>query len=337
VDSSYLQALLCKEQQTHSFSIAFDKYGRDNVYAADVAEYLRTSHEAITLTADEFLQYLERGIKLTARPHMYQGEAMFLKLYEHIATRFPNATIVSGQTADGAFDSAPPRPIQMALRFGNLPRQLLDVMLSYITDEWCGLAAGLQAANISSDSLRRIERRSGICQKVAGYLGFAHDVFSHTAEMANWFAGDKEDKLAKAHLYSGEMRRIPNMLHALTEAVGLVVVFPFLDPTFLEYTLTIPATLKRRKYLGKKLAERYISHRYVHRPKIAKNIPFGTLFTEAEQWVELLNVIKKVGYYGFDVNDMIANREYALVLRLINFHLWNRNVLNPERGRSGGC
>ena len=48
VDSSYLQALLVGQQQTHSFSIAFDTYGRDNVYAADVARCLGTAHEAVT-------------------------------------------------------------------------------------------------------------------------------------------------------------------------------------------------------------------------------------------------------------------------------------------------
>ena len=75
------------------------------------------------------------------------------------------------------------------------------------------------------------------------------------------FAGN-EDRLAKAHLYTSEQRRIPNMLSALAGSVGLRIVFPFLDPAFLEYVLTIPATLKRRKYLGKKFG------RKTHEPEI---------------------------------------------------------------------
>ena len=65
---------------------------------------MRQSH----LDGDEFLRYVERGVKVSGKPYMYQGEAMFLKLYEHIAERFPNTTIVSGQTADAALDSGLP-------------------------------------------------------------------------------------------------------------------------------------------------------------------------------------------------------------------------------------
>jgi asparagine synthetase B (glutamine-hydrolysing) len=328
VDSSYLQALLLEQQHVHSFSIAFDASGQDNVYAADVARHLGTAHEALTFTADEFLQCIERGIKVTGKPYMYQGEAMFLKLYGHIATRFPKTTIISGQTADGALDSAIPRPIRLALQLQRMPHQLLDQALSYITDEWRGLAAELQALPISSENLRRIERRSGTCQRVARYLGCSHDVYAQIAVMTNDFPGSKEDKLAKSHLYNGEMRRIPNMLHALAESVGSRLAFPFLEPGFLEYTLTIPAKLKRGKYLGKKLAERHISRRYVYRPKISKGIPYGKLFTQERQWVDVLNTIKEAAYYGFDVDELINSQEYPLLLRLINFHIWKLRVLD---------
>jgi asparagine synthetase B (glutamine-hydrolysing) len=337
VDSSYLQALLLEQRHSYSFSIAFDTFGRDNLYAADVAQYLGTTHEAVTFSADEFLQCIEHGIKVTGKPHMYQGEAMFLKLYGHIAKRFPRTTVISGQTADGALDSALPRPIQIALQLEYLPYQIMDPLLTYITLEWRGLAAELRAANISSVSLCRIERRSSICQRVARYLGCSHDVYAHIASIANEFSGNKEDKLAKAHLYSGEMRRIPNMLHALAGSVGLRIVFPFLEPALLEYALTIPATLKRKKYLGKKLAERHLPRSYVYRPKIGKGIPYRMLFTQETQWVDLLSVIRKAGYYRFDIDDMIASQEYALLLRLINFDMWKRQVLDSAtEGRFGG-
>ena len=149
------------------------------------------------------------------------------------------------------------------------------------------------------------------------------------------FAGSKEDRLAKVHLYTSEQRRIPNMLSALAASLGLRMEFPFLDPAFLEYVLTIPAKLKRRKYLGKKLAERYINRKYVYRPKIDKGVPYGKLFAEDGHFGEILKAIKVAGYYRFDVDEMIVNQEYALLLRLINFHLWKRYVLESEELRAG--
>jgi asparagine synthetase B (glutamine-hydrolysing) len=328
VDSSYLQALLLERQHAHSFSIAFEASGQDNVYAADVARYLRTTHDAITFNANDFLNYIERGISVTGKPYMYQGEAMFLKLYGHIAQRLPHAMVISGQTADGALDSALPKPIRIALQLTLMPQQLLDLFLGYISGEWRGLVADLRAATISSVCLPRIERRSATCQRVTRYLGSSHDVYHRIAAMANGFSGEMEDKLAKTHLYSGEMRRIPNMLHALAQSVGLRIAFPFLEPAFLEYTLTIPATLKRRKYLGKKLAERHLTRSYVHRPKISKGVPYRRLFTQEEQWVDRLNAIRRSGFYGFDIDDMIGSEDYLLLLRLINFDIWTRDVMN---------
>ncbi len=330
VDSSYLQALLLEEGQVHSFSIAFAAAGLDNVYASDVAQHLGTTHEAISFDSDEFLQYIERGITVTGKPFMYQGEAMFLKLYDHIATRFPGTTVISGQTADGALDSALSRPIQLALTLNLVPHHLLDLLLGYVSPEWRGLTVALRSARISSETLRRIARHSDTCARVARYLGCSHDMYAPIAAMANGFTGGTEDKLAKAHLYGGEMRRIPHMLHALAESVGLRTALPFLEPSFLEYTLTIPAVLKRRKYLGKKLAARHIPRAYVYRPKISKRIPYGRLFTQEAPWVDLLNAIRRARYYGFDVDEMIADAEHLLLLRLINFHIWKRRVLASE-------
>jgi asparagine synthetase B (glutamine-hydrolysing) len=323
-----LQALLLEQQRPYSFSIAFEAFGEDNAYARDVAQHLRTVHEALTFNAADFLTYIERGISVTGKPYMYQGEAMFLKLYEHIAMRLPEATVVSGQTADGALDSNIPRPIQIALGLRCLPSFLLDNALAYASDEWRGLASHLSGTEISSELLRRIERRTHICQRVARYLGHSHDVYSLIASTANSFSGNVEDKLAKSHLYNGAMRRMPNMWHSLADSVDLKLTFPFLEPRFLEYTLTIPATLKRRKYLGKKLAERHIPRTYVHRPKISKRVPYGKLYTQQQEWVDLLNTIKKSNYYGFNVDEMINQKEYLLLLRLINFHLWKRDIID---------
>jgi hypothetical protein len=124
------------------------------------------------------------------------------------------------------------------------------------------------------------------------------------------------------------MRRIPNILNALAESAGVKIRFPFLESSFLEYTLTIPARFKRRKYLGKKLAAKHIPRRYVYRPKIGKGIPYKTLFTQHPQWVELLNVIRKASYFGFDIDEMITDEENLLLLRLINFHIWKRCILD---------
>jgi asparagine synthetase B (glutamine-hydrolysing) len=334
VDSSYLQALLLKERQPYSFSIQFDVYGRDNDYARDVANQLGTTHDAMVFTSSDFLRLLERGVRITQKPYIYQGEAMFLKLYAHIAERCRGAAVVSGQTADGALASAPSKPIQLALRSRMVPHPLVDLILRRFTDEWRGVVRDLRGPAITAETMRRIERYSRRCRTVAEYLGFEHDVFIHTAEMANGFAGGTDDKLAKAHLYSGEMRRIPSVLHALAAAEGLAVAFPFLDPTFLEYTLSIPASLKQRKYLGKKLATRYVTPKYVRRAKLSKQVPYQSVFKEAE-WSQILNVIRNERYFGFDVDTMIARQDHALILRLVNFHLWTTCILDFEHGDSG--
>jgi hypothetical protein len=85
--------------------------------------------------------------------------------------------------------------------------------------------------------------------------------------------------------------------------------------------------LKRRKYIGKKLAERYVKRKFVYRPKIDKGVPYRRVFAEDEQLGELLKTIAKAGYYQFDLAEMIAGREYVLLLRLINFHIWKEHVL----------
>lgn len=327
-DSSYLQALLLEQQHTHSFSIAYDVFGQDNSYATDVARYLGTTHEALTFNANDFLKYIEQGIKVTSKPYMYQGETMFFKLYERVASRFPNTTIITGHGADSSFDGEVPGPIRIALRLNLLPRQLLDWVLGYLSPDWGGITAELRARTISSEGLARIARQTSTCQRVARYLGHSYDVYADTVTVANRLMGDKEHRLGKAHLFGSGMRRTPSVLHGLAGSVGLRVVSPFLEPEFLEYTLTIPAKLKRRKVLVKRLALRHLPREYVDRPKIGKGVPYAQLFAQDEQWIDRLNAIKRAQYYGFDVDEMLTDRQFLLLLRLVNFDIWKRHVLD---------
>jgi asparagine synthetase B (glutamine-hydrolysing) len=233
VDSSYLQALLLRHNQRHSFSIAFDSYGIDNRYAGDVAYSLGTTHESITFPRRDLVRYIERGVKLTRKPYMNQGELMFLKLYDHIAQRFPDATIVSGQTADAALASKVPRAIELALQ-SHMPYEFTDLLLGLLSADWGHLAAALKGQQISSHCIQQIDRKTAMCNRVGRYLGWPAEVYTEMADMVNRSVGNTEDRIAKAYMYAGEKRRIPNVLAALARSVGLRIAMPFLDPKFFD-------------------------------------------------------------------------------------------------------
>ncbi len=332
VDSSILQAFLIKRDKRKSFSIDFEEYVGHKKYAEEVAEYLHTDHHSITLNVkNEFLNNIENGILITGKPYIYAGEAMFLKLYKHISEISSNSFIVNGQTADAAMGVSVSRPIQFFFNHSYIPSKLVNLILGQINNEWKTIGSEIRKKDLTPELVSKNKNTTETITNIKKYLNISNDLYESILELFDRFSGEKIDKISKLELYEGDLLRIPTTLSKIANSQGLRIVFPFANPVIVEFMLTVPHKLKakhyRTKYLGKKVAEKYLPKKYIYRNKMSSQLPLKKIFQENEGFMEILKAIKRERYYRFDVDEMLRNNNTDMLFKLINFHIWKKKVV----------
>ena len=332
VDSSILQALLIKRDKKKSFSIDFEEYIGHKKYAEDVAKYLHTDHHSITLKIkDELLNFIEKGIIIVGQPYVNQGEAMFLKLYKYISKILSNSFIVNGQTADAAMGISISRLIQFACNHRYIPSKFVNYILGQINNEWKNIGTEIRKKDLSSELISKLKNTSETIANIRKYLDFSNDVYESILKLSGKFPGEKIDRISKVELYEGEFLRIPATLSKIANSQGLQILFPFANPEIVEFMLTVPHKLKSRhyriKYLGKKVAEKYLPKKYIYRKKMSSQLPLKKIFQENECFREILKAIERERYYRFDVDEMLRNNNTGMLMKLINFHIRKKKVV----------
>jgi asparagine synthase (glutamine-hydrolysing) len=153
----------------------------------------------------------------------------------------------------------------------------------------------------------------------------------------------------RMRLQNGYLRKVD----VTSSAHGLETRVPFLDNLMLEFSETLPASMKikdgRLKYLGYRLAEKYLPPQVVNRPKHGFNFPFDDwssqpktqaflhdlLFNPQARWTQLLqpNFIEEAWavFSGKRASPLLSrtgayNRVYSLTSLEIWLKKWNVEI-----------
>jgi asparagine synthase (glutamine-hydrolysing) len=131
----------------------------------------------------------------------------------------------------------------------------------------------------------------------------------------------------------------------MSSGVAVEVRVPFLDHLLIEEASRIPGSLKirngKRKYILKKLAERYLPSQIVWRKKAGFGAPIGAWLKGGlrEMMLDLLSeaTVKRRGYFnpGFVrrlVDDHLSRREYNAnqVWQLMTLELWHQIFIDQK-------
>lgn len=137
-----------------------------------------------------------------------------------------------------------------------------------------------------------------------------------------------------------------------TMAHGLEARSPFLDHHLMEFSATLPSSLKLRgttkKYLLKKLARQYLPVEIVDRPKMGFGVPLGDWLThelrDLAHDLLLSGRLRDRGYFdqGYVaglLNGGVAGRRCSQVWNLLVLELWHRQFIDqvPQPRASALC
>ena len=129
----------------------------------------------------------------------------------------------------------------------------------------------------------------------------------------------------------------------MSSAVAVEVRVPYLDHWLIEKAAKIPGhfkiNAKKRKYIFKKVAEKYLPHKLVWRKKAGFGAPIGAWLKgrAKEMMLDLLSeeTIKKRGYFNFSfvsslIEDHLKEKEYNAnqLWQLMAFEIWHRIFLD---------
>jgi asparagine synthase (glutamine-hydrolysing) len=131
----------------------------------------------------------------------------------------------------------------------------------------------------------------------------------------------------------------------MSSAVAVEVRVPFLDHIFIEEVSRIPGSLKirngKRKYIFKKVAERYLPHKIVWRKKAGFSAPIGAWLKGQlkDMMLDLLSKerIKSRGYFNYAfisqlIKNHLNNKEYNAnqLWQLITLELWHQIFIDSK-------
>ncbi|MFC2141364.1 asparagine synthase (glutamine-hydrolyzing) [Acidobacteriota bacterium] len=129
----------------------------------------------------------------------------------------------------------------------------------------------------------------------------------------------------------------------MSSALAVEVRVPFLDHLLIEKVAMMPDSLKingiKRKYILKKVSERYLPHKLVWRKKAGFGAPIGAWLKGQlrEMMLDLLSeeTIKKRGYFNSTVvssyiTDHLKGKEYYAnqLWQLMMFELWHQQFID---------
>jgi asparagine synthase (glutamine-hydrolysing) len=291
VDSSLVVAMMCQlsPKPVKTFSIGFDEQDFSELeYANAVARRYATEHHEIRLKADVLgilpslvWEYGEPFADSSAIPTYYVSKA---------AKEFVTVALTGdgGDEQFGGYDIA--RASFHAMRYDHfLPsvlRRPLEATL--FANERTGFAHKLKtlATHASPDPARRYRQSMAFNQRQRDAL-YTDSFRSSLGAHRPWHIYERHApamaslNIVDQNLYHVLMTRLPNdylvKVDVASMKVALELRSPFLDTELSTLATSLDPRLKVKggvqKYLPKRLAERYLPHEVIYRPKQGFSLP----------------------------------------------------------------
>jgi asparagine synthase (glutamine-hydrolysing) len=159
----------------------------------------------------------------------------------------------------------------------------------------------------------------------------------------------KSEDIVQSMMNLDLMTFLPNLnlmyTDKMSSAVAVEVRVPFLDHIFIEKAARIPGSLKirngKRKYVFKKVAERYLPRKIVWRKKAGFGAPIGAWLKGQlrNMMLDLLSEekIKRRGYFNYAfiyqlIKNHLNNKEYNAnqLWQLIMLELWHQIFIDKK-------
>jgi asparagine synthase (glutamine-hydrolysing) len=169
------------------------------------------------------------------------------------------------------------------------------------------------------------------------------------AKILTFFESDNVDHLVDRMLYTDLMTRMPDHLLVIVDRMSMAHSLesrsPLIDHKVVEFAASIPAELKLKgknlKYILKKVAERYLPSKLIHRKKVGFGFPLG-IWMRAELKTFLKSLFAQSGFVELGIFDRSyiqrllddhfsgkADHSFRLWI-LINLEIWYRLYYENE-------
>jgi asparagine synthase (glutamine-hydrolysing) len=370
VDSTAMLGLAVgkTEEALSSFTLGFSAPGLadERPYARLAAERFGSVHHEMTITAQEFADFLPRFAWHMEEP-VCEPQAVALYYVTQLAARHVKV-LISGEGGDEAFAGYP------------IYRNLLWLeRFKSAAGPFCGLL---------SNAIARINdiRPTSRLMKYGPLLAvpFGRSYFSRTSSPSRYFNAHGRDLYseeflqnvdrqfstlpATKYLNDGSAEGLVNrMLYVdtktslpddlllkadkMTMANSVELRVPFLDHRFLEFAASLPADLKVRRFTTKYRAKRALRNKVpteiLRRKKVGFPVPYESwMRNELSGWVRDILLDRETlqrGYFNrHTVEQLIAqDRQFQSfpkeILSLVSLELWHRAFTGTSAGAAANA
>jgi len=366
VDSTALLSFAVHEtpKRVSSFTIGFEghDFADERPYAKLAADQFGTEHHEMTITAQDFLDFLPEYVWHMEEP-VCEPPAVGLYYVTKLASAHVKV-LLSGEGGDEAFAG-----------YQNYRNMLWLERLRVVGQPWTGLAAGVFNGLGHVRGLRRLEKYSGMLKlrledyyygRTAGPSSFFNR--NKAALYSTTFAQDVETTISPRFIKElfnrvAEQPALNKMLYVDTKtwlpddllikadkismANSLELRVPFLDHKVLEFAAGLPINYKVRrfttKYILKEALQGRIPQPIISRKKTGFPIPVESwITTELSSFVQDVLMDRRTldrGYFGKEfveamIKDSQQREKYAdNIFSLVILELWHRSFVDATPGR----
>ncbi len=289
-DSAAVAAVMAMEGSApvYAFTVGFDTDKGDEIAAArDTAERLGLRHETVSVSADEYWNFMPQGIQQLEEPVAVASTFAFSNVAALASRRVK--VVLTGQGADEPFAGY---ARYLGERYGASYRRLPQAARAVVRS-----VVGLLPRN---EQLRRGARALGVADPAVRF-GEIYSIFDGDAKAQIYTDGNVARPIAplverwrqdvtncdelNQLLYVDARLGLPDalLLYAdkLSMAYGLEARVPFLDHDLMSFVEALPAKFKirrgSRKYLLKRAVTPWVPWT-IHRPKLGFVVPVDGWF-----------------------------------------------------------
>jgi asparagine synthase (glutamine-hydrolysing) len=295
VDSSLVVAMMAQElsEPVKTFTISWGDENADfneDVYSTAVAQQYKTEHHVHTIGLDDLIGELPRLIWLYDQPTASAFQSYFVSAF----TRRHVTVALSGLGGDEIAAGYPffheyhvrERKLAALSKIPTFARQGMSTALSPFSGP-LGRVGRVVGESLGTPGQRYSEHRmyTGIEDRIRE--GYTTNMREHISEKQteNLISriidhADSDDIVNKITYHELRRYMVDDPLtdtDRCSMAHSLEVRVPLIDHRLVEFAGTIPAPMKVRngenKYLLKRLAENYLPHHTIYRPKMGFSIP----------------------------------------------------------------
>ena len=338
-----------------SFTVGFDAKGIEDErpYARLAAQAMGATHHEITITADEFRDFLPKYVSHMEEP-ICEPPAVALYYVSKLASESVKV-LISGEGGDEAFGGYPE---YRNLRWLERLKRVLGPMRGP-----AGACVNVANSILHSDRVARYgslfsiplssyyQSRAAVPARSLGKLytlDFAHHATDHLSAgpVRPYFENVSRADAVSQMLYVDTKTWLPDELllkaDKITMANSVELRVPLLDHKLLEFAAALPTNYKIRglktKYIAKKVLAGRVPREIINRKKAGFPVPYSSwLRSEMKGWVrELLLDRVSLGRGYFDcagVENLIAENEGTgrhskALFTLVTLELWHREFLD---------